>query len=319
MHITHRKSVEGRGGGTGTGLSCSHLSLSRPSWLHSGLAAKMADSSEEKIRVAFVGNSILYYNDCPRLLECMLLQICDVSQDSCLRGGATLKSMLEQGNGMQRKFASPPAKIKDGSFDIGVPTVQSLLSDNSWEFVVMNDHTQSPAREETKKRTLRVLREQYARMVGDAMVVFIQTAAYRHPVKNSDDLGDFDEFTERLREGYSEYANALPKAKVAPVGDAYQHVRRHHGNDLWEKLYARDDFHPSPHGTFLGASIIYCTIVGKRPPAYDNTWWRTARYMQPPDEEPLPLPTNEEAGLLTDIACRVCGLADTDGMDSSRL
>jgi hypothetical protein len=62
-------------------------------------------------------------------------------------------------------------------------------------------------------------------MIGDAMVVFIQTAAYRHPMKNSDDLGDFNEFTERLREGYSEYANALPKAKVAPVGLAYLSAR----------------------------------------------------------------------------------------------
>jgi hypothetical protein len=91
-----------------------------------------------------------------------------------------------------------------------------------------------------------------------------------------------------------------------------------------EMTYGRNCMHgtgrlpsQSTHGTFLEANVLYCTIVGKRPPAYDNTWWRTARYMQPPDVEPLPLPTNEEAGLLTDIACKVCGLEDTDDMSSS--
>jgi hypothetical protein len=67
----------------------------------------------------------------------------------------------------EKEIRKPACKNQgqDGSFDIGAPTVQDstfvmLLSDNSWEFIVMKDHTQSPAREETKKMTLRVLQEQ---------------------------------------------------------------------------------------------------------------------------------------------------------------
>ena len=156
-------------------------------------------------------------------------------------------------------------------------------------------------------------------MIQDATVVFIVTAAYRKPVKNSQDLGSFDEFTERLYQGYQEYVKLFPKATLAPVGLAYQYVKKHIGDDLWEQLYARDDFHPSPHGTFLEASVLYCTIVGERPPTYDIEWWKTARYMQPPDTAPLPLPTVEEAKILTDVACIICKLPEDDSGTESRL
>ena len=42
---------------------------------------------QQEISVAFLGNSILYYNDCPRLVEQMLRQSYqNVVQDSCLVG-----------------------------------------------------------------------------------------------------------------------------------------------------------------------------------------------------------------------------------------
>ena len=95
----------------------------------------------------------------------------------------------------------------------------------------------------------------------------------------------------------------------------------------WESLYAIDDFHPSPHGTLLEAYVLFSTIVGSGPPVYDPSWWSTARYMQPPEEEPLPLPTKEEGELLRRVACQVCGVPlssednpqeDDDGEDEGR-
>jgi hypothetical protein len=272
------------------------------------------------IQIAHIGNSIQYYNDCPRLLEHMLrTRFHYVLQDSCLRGGATLSSLLENGNGMSKKFASRPevSRKDDGSFDTGAPTVETLLREAAWDVVVMNDHTQSPARPEKKQASLKVLQRQYIPMFEKIMsatnksltVVFIQTAAYFTPVNDSEDLGSFDEFTEKLWQGYQEYADLLQpniNAKVAPVGMAYQYIKNTHGDAVWAKLYARDDFHPGPLGTYLEASVLYCIIVGEAPPKYDISWWKTARYMQPAEEEPLPLPTTQEAEMLWDAACHVC-------------
>jgi hypothetical protein len=304
----------------------------------------MAVVTFSSIKVAFCGNSILYYNDCPRMVEHLLKEssISSVTQNSCLRGGATLVSLLETGNGMAQKFATPPARlvkassiIKSGEqeeYDIGALTVNGLLLEGTkWDFLVLNDHTQSPARLETRQATMRVLKDRYAPLLQannkNGTIILLQTPAYRRQVKNSQDLGDFDEFTTKIQHGYLEYEQVLNfgggddnmssgkiTAKVAPVGMAY-HYLYHHDRKLWSKLYAQDDFHPSPHGTWLEACVLYCTMVGQVvPPVYDNRWWKTARYMQPPDTEPLELPTAEEAHFLRQVAAHVCGLLDSVDM-----
>lgn len=145
-------------------------------------------------------------------------------------------------------------------------------------------------------------------MLGEeTTVILLMTAAYKSAVKDSDDLGDFDRFTESLIRGYQEYATIFPKAKIAPLGLAYQYIKNHpEGQVRWEQLYAPDDFHPSPYGTYLEACLLYCVITGERPPEYNVRWWTTARYMQPDDvQPPMPLPNNDEAIYLAEVAWRV--------------
>ena len=62
---------------------------------------------EEKVRVAMIGNSLMYYNDLPRLLEAMSNG--RLSQDGCLHGSASFKSHLLYGNGMFVKWDTIPA------------------------------------------------------------------------------------------------------------------------------------------------------------------------------------------------------------------
>lgn len=64
---------------------------------------------EEEIRVAMIGNSLMYYNDLPRLLEAMSGG--RLSQDSCLHGAASFKSHLLYGNGMFAKWDTGNARI----------------------------------------------------------------------------------------------------------------------------------------------------------------------------------------------------------------
>lgn len=322
------------------------------------------EPSSPTFRIAHIGNSIQYYNDCPRVLEKMLLatalgKVIDlndpernkwVRSDLCLRGGATIPSLWEKGNGMAVKFASRPDSILEGDdgYDIGKPTVADLLktqegADRYWDFVIVNDHTQSPVRSERKNESQAALKANYFPAIAEGMeasnntnknttIIFVQTMAYKSPVKDSEDLGTFDEFTESLAKGYNEYvklaeefaSSRFPnqealKTTVAPLGRGYQ-IIRNENFDLWfNSMYANDDFHPSPHGTLLEACILHCVVTGEKFALFDSgdadevldDWWKRARYMQPltypngDPQEPLRIPTRAEAIYLNDIAYRV--------------
>ena len=304
------------------------------------------------LQLAFLGNSMFYYHDCPRLLEQMLKAAAsssDIQQDSCLRGGATLSSLWVEGNGMMSKFASPAALlladslkgmfIQDQLYDVGAPSPYVLLShdmenpyylpsrhssseqrtwsDNKpyyWDFVLFNDHTQYPARDETRQDTLKVLQEHYLPLLKpQTTVIFVQTPAYQVPgLRDTDDLGDFSNFTSRLLQGYEIYQQTVLQVgipcRIAPVGNAYQYVKEKVDETLWNKLYNRvDHFHPSPHGTWLQACVLYATITQQpMPPAvYRLEWWKQARYRQPLEQNLEPIPTLEEAETLRAVAWNV--------------
>jgi hypothetical protein len=267
--------------------------------------------TSRRLRIAFLGNSILYYNDCPRLLEQIIKsdhQEVSVQQDSCLRPNASIASLWTDGNGMRDKFRSPAALLPDGvTFDVGAPTVAALLL-SEWDFLIMNDHTQSPVRNESKELTKRALAGHYAPLLGACTVIFLQTAAYREPnINDSSDLGDFYEFESRLQTGYREYVEYLMalgvrNARIAPFGNACRYL---YGSNrpLWHKTYGSDGYHPSPHGTWLMACILYSTMFQTCPRSYDAEWWKKCRYFEQPT---LPLPSFDEAMELRNVASLTC-------------
>jgi len=69
------------------------------------------DRREDVVRVAMVGNSMMYYNDLPRLLEAMSGG--RLQQDSCLHGDASLESHLVYGNGMLDIWTNGQARMWD--------------------------------------------------------------------------------------------------------------------------------------------------------------------------------------------------------------
>lgn len=282
--------------------------------------------------VAFLGNSIIYYNDTPRFL--VNLGRGSLShQDSCLRGGTNLFQLWQLGNGMKRHgFATEAARIETPSssneasdavdmYDVGAPNVRALLDrgEKHWDYVVFNDHTQGPAREASRKATQDVLLEKYLPLLleNNATPIFIETAAYRYPdINNSRDLGSTHEFQKRVREGIETYVQALDekmasksiRSRIAPVGTAYLHVHENN-HPLWQKLFdPYDFFHPSPSGTFLQGCVLHCTMFGTPPilPSTDDEiaiLWRDARMMHNVRTgENVPLPSVEEAEYLWSVA-----------------
>ena len=83
------------------------------------MSSASGGSGRSPLRVAFAGNSFIYYNDLPRVFEAFFAPG-DVVTTSCLRGGATITSLCELGNGMGKKFATANGLLPDGSYDVGV-------------------------------------------------------------------------------------------------------------------------------------------------------------------------------------------------------
>eukprot|EP00537_Pseudo-nitzschia_pungens_P009239 CAMPEP_0172380010 /NCGR_PEP_ID=MMETSP1060-20121228/70218_1 /TAXON_ID=37318 /ORGANISM="Pseudo-nitzschia pungens, Strain cf. cingulata" /LENGTH=307 /DNA_ID=CAMNT_0013107755 /DNA_START=336 /DNA_END=1259 /DNA_ORIENTATION=+ len=85
-------------------------------------------NSKTAISVAFVGNSLAFVNDLPRVVETMSEgQI--AKQDSCLHGRLTVTELLETGNGMYYFWADDDSdrSDNDGFPDFGACSVPQLL------------------------------------------------------------------------------------------------------------------------------------------------------------------------------------------------
>lgn len=311
---------------------------------------KHQDAANVPPTIAFVGNSMLYYNDCPRLVEILLHRMYKTNgtigddqrlQDSCLRGGANLASVWEDGNGMQSRFGEsglalaatvagesgdPTHNIE--AMDIGAPTVQSLLqhpplistasASKRWTFVVLQDHEEYVTSLEKRQTTMDALKRHYLPTLleqkanhGDGTVVlFLETFPYKTArLRETLGLGSFDEFTNHIVNGNSLYANLVDvqfemTARVIPMAKAVQAL----GNTdfaLWERLYhGNDGIHPSPHGTYLQACLIVIMATGRTPPAWDDALlqeWRRRARHWADD----PLPTPSEGMALRQLAYRV--------------
>ena len=96
----------------------------------------LSSSKKQVVRVAFMGNSMFYFNDFPRFFQA----IADddnlvVEQNSCLHGGSSIPSLILEGNSMFPQFGTPQAILPDATrefnnhtvYDYGACTVPQLL------------------------------------------------------------------------------------------------------------------------------------------------------------------------------------------------
>jgi hypothetical protein len=269
--------------------------------------------SDTGVSVAFLGNSVLYYNDCPRLLENMSTNI--TQQDSVLRGGADLKKLLRRGNGDHFKMSWSASGAPCS--DVGQSTVASLFQNKKWDYVVINDRMQNFTYSQHLSQMKQLLAKSYAPLFVSSGATPILLATHAPPRILAKSSRTISEYVAEVYKGYEAYAAALSpmldenhQPRIAPVGRAFEYIYNN-SQTMYEKLFHTDDYHASPYGTYLQACVLHCTIFSTPPPlALPNnitTLWNNARYMQKlaqgaaPDE----FPSYDDAVYLLNVASSI--------------
>ena len=109
---------------------------STPTTTMSSVDDSTEEEEVEEISVAFVGNSMFYFNDFPRFFQVLSSRGNKrVIQNSCLHGGASIPSLLLEGNAMFPQFETPQAVLTNtntsitSSSDSSDTTIHSIIYD----------------------------------------------------------------------------------------------------------------------------------------------------------------------------------------------
>lgn len=192
------------------------------------------EAPEGSVRVLFIGNSLTYENDLPLTVAHLAISA-GLPSCYCI------------------SIAYPNFSLED-HWDFR-DAVRSLEAEE-WDFVVMQ---QGPSAVPTNRANL-VL---WAGVFGDLI-----DANGAQPVM----YGVWPEFARsfdfpNVRDSYREAADSIG-ALLAPAGEAWQFAW---AADSTLPLYAADDFHPSPMGTYLAALVVFERLYGRSPVGVQQT------------------------------------------------
>ena len=183
------------------------------------------DAPEGAVRVLFIGNSLTYENDLPRTVG-QLAIAAGLPQCYCVA------------------IAYPNFALED-HWDFG--DAVRALEKESWDFVVMQ---QGPSALPESRTYLIEWAGVFANLIDENGAQAIMYGVWPQFSRSF----DFPEVTESYRQA----ANAIG-ALLAPAGDAWQLAW---AQDSTLPLYAADEFHPSPMGTYLAALTVFERIYG---------------------------------------------------------
>lgn len=198
------------------------------------------------MNLLFVGNSFTFYNQMPDL-------------DWELAAAAGHPARVEQiaYGGYRLEQYTDPADEHGGE-------VRNKLRQAKWDYVVLQEQSCTPAlHPEVFLRGTAALTG-LIREAG-AVPLLYQTWSYR---PNSDMLErihmEYNAFHHALRDAYRRAAREC-SAGLVPVGDGfYQALRQYPEIDLFQK----DNYHPSPAGSYLAALLFYKAVFQETPPPY---------------------------------------------------
>lgn len=217
------------------------LSLTAILFAVAGLGAISANRDNNAVKILFIGNSLTSANNLPAMVAAIAdSRGVDVIYEAFTPGGTRLRNHASNKNVLRK------------------------LRKQSWDFVVLQEQSQSPGFGARQLSTdvfpyARRLVEESKKANPDTSVIFYMTMAHRNgdPANKrvSSELLTYEGTQRRINRSYLKMAQDN-QALVAPVGEAWRIVRQEQPDIA---LYA-DNTHPNPTGTYLAACVFYATL-----------------------------------------------------------
>ena len=210
------------------------------------------------MRIGWIGNSYVYFNDLPTMLASMLDEsygLATPTHEQVTPGGWKLIQHAED----ERTHAL-----------IGKP----------WDVLVLQDHSCGPggAVPDELARTEELLQNYFAKKVAAPQILIYGSWGHRQgsvypQCRNA--YPDYATMQAKTTEGCARFVSLCgPRAQLVPVGDAFRRIYEEEnasGQDpqaeesLFRQLFAPDDFHPSRLGSYLAACTFAYVLTGTSP------------------------------------------------------
>lgn len=186
------------------------------------------DGQDMDINVLFIGNSLTYGNDLPK----MVAELAKAGNQRPIHheretpGGCTFEKHWKDGKAL--------AKIQS----------------RKWDYVVLQDNSQGPLKKRDSMFDHGKKFDAEIKKQGAKTILYMTWA-----------LQDKPEDQAAISKAYLDLSAEL-KSQIAPVGNAWEAALR--GNKK-PALHTADKKHPTATGTYLAACVFYATIFGKSP------------------------------------------------------
>lgn len=213
---------------------------------------------EKMLNILFLGNSLMYYNDMPRLFaQIATAEGKKVNVQSVTKGSATISDFT------------------DHRTEVGAQAIP-LLKNNKWDYVIIEPSRRISPYENTVKETeLESAKkiQEYAHAAGGEVMLYSVWGNNNGTVIEYKAVSPISmpevathmmgrkSHTKFMHEVNLEFAAALGDVKVALAGYAFENFIAKYPNI---NLYHSDERHPSPVGSYLAAAVIYATMFGEK-------------------------------------------------------
>jgi hypothetical protein len=184
--------------------------------------------------VLFIGNSYVYVNDMPSILEQLSVSTKDSKPIHCSTatvGGATLEMFWND------------------------PKTHQILKSRKWDIVVLQEQSTRPITDPALFSKYGGLLANEIKSTGAKPYLYMTWAR-----KDTPDTQDI------LTRGYRDLGTKYG-CTVAPVGEAWRTVRKQYPS---YEIFESDGSHPNPEGAYLTACVFYGAISGKSPIGLTN-------------------------------------------------
>jgi hypothetical protein len=185
-------------------------------------------------RVLFIGNSYT---------SCIQKQLADALASSPYK--RTTFEFITPGGRRLKQHLDNPATLK-------------RIRTGNWDAVVLQDQSQTPALPGKPSQSFHASVDaltKHIRRAGAKPVLYMTWGRRHGDPRNKTLFPDYDSMQKKLTAAYRAAAKRN-KIDLAPVGDVWAIVRKT-DPALGNKLYAKDDSHPSSHGAYLASCVFF--------------------------------------------------------------